>query len=314
VAAQLELGRRDEAAEALLTALEQLPESKSLPLKAARILAGLGRLDAASVYANLAIPHDPPAAHLLLAQIALKQGDLPGAETQARKAMSSGSREPGPRVILADAFISRGQASQAIDLLTRTLNEGITSDRVREKLALSYASIGDFRSAQAVLDKTEGPAPLDLLLQFSRLALARQRWDEARKWCGRARRIDPDHPTVTLILGIVALNEGSLIEARKLLQRAVAADLGSVEGWSSLGMVFARMGDPEGAILAWERAHQINPEFIEVTYNLGLAHAQLGHSSQAIAYLEDFASRAPQGPQWEKALEISQQLRTSQNR
>jgi arylsulfatase A-like enzyme/Tfp pilus assembly protein PilF len=314
VLAQLELGRRDDAAESLLTALEKLPESKKLPLKGARILARLGRFDEASVYANVAIPHDPPAAHFLLAQIAHRKGDLAEAEVHAREAMSSGSREPGSRLILADAFLSRGQGSQAIDLLTRTLEEGITGDPVREKLAISYASIGNFRSAQDVLDNFEGPVPLDLLVQFGELALARQMWGEAGVWAGRARRIDPTHPTVTLILGIVALKEGRLTEARKLLQDAVAADLGSVEGWSSLGMVFARMGDPEGAILAWERAHQINPDFIGVKYNLGLAHAQLGHPSQAIVYLEDFASRAPQGPQREQALEIAQRLRTSQNR
>jgi arylsulfatase A-like enzyme/Flp pilus assembly protein TadD len=313
VLSQLELGRPDDAAESLLTALEKLPESKRLPLKAARILARLGRFEEASLYANVATAHDPAGAHLLLAQIAHRKGDLAEAEAHAREAVSSGSRDPGARLILADAFLSRGQGSQAIDLLNRTAEEGLGGDPVRQKLAVSYASIGNFRSAQEVLDNFEGPVPPDLLVQFGELALARQMWGEAQAWAERARDKDPTHPRVKLILGIAAMNEGSLAEARKLLQEAVAADLSSVEGWSSLGMVFARMGDPEGAILAWERAHQINPDFIGIKYNLGLAHAQLGHPSQAIVYLEDFAARAPQGPQREQALEIAQRLRTSKN-
>jgi len=311
VMAQLELGRPDEAAESVLTSLKNLPESRRLPLRAARILNNLGRLDEATVYANIAIPYDPADAHLLLAEIALKKGDLAGAEVQAREAMSSGSREPAPRLILADALLSRGQPEQAVDLLTATIEEGITGNPVRGRLAVSHALIGDFDSAEADLDSFEGPVPPGLLVQLGRLAMEHRMWGEAEKWCGRARLLDPTNPTVTLILGVVALNEGRLTEARELLQDAVAADRNSIEGWSSLGMVFARMGDPGGAIIAWERAHQINPEFIEVTYNLGLAHAQLGHRSQAIAYLEDFASRAPQGPHREQALEIVQQMRTS---
>jgi arylsulfatase A-like enzyme/predicted Zn-dependent protease len=314
VLAQLELGRPDEAVEAVLTSLKKLPESRRLPLKAARILDALGRLDEASGAASGAIPYDPPAAHQLLAEIALKKGDLKEAELQARKAISSGSREPEPRLILADAFLSRGQASQAVEMLTRTLEEGITSDPVRARLVFSYASIGNFATAQVVLDSFEGPASPELLVEVGKLAMARQMLGEARQWCERARRIDPNQPTATLTLGIVALNEGRLTEARKLLQDALSAIPSSLEGWSSLGMVFARMGDPGGAIIAWERALQINPEFIEVTFNLGLAHAQLGHRSQAIAYLEDFASRAQPGPHRDQALGIAQQLRTSQNR
>ena len=312
--AQLELGRPDEAAEAAMTSFRKLPESRKLPMKVARILDALGRLDDASVCADAAIPFDPPAAHQLLAEIALKKGDSAEAESQAREAISSGNREPVPRLILADAFLSRGQITQAIEMLTRTLEEGITGDALRARLVISYASIGNFATARAVSDSFEGSVPPELLVEVSKLAMARQQWGEAREWCELAYRVDPNQPTVKLILGVVALNEGRLAEARKLLQDAVSAIPNSLEGWSSLGMVYARMKDPGGAIIAWERAHQINPEFIDVTFNLGLAHAQLGHRSQAIAYLEDFASRAPPGPHRDQALGIAQQLRTSQNR
>ncbi len=314
VLAQLELGRPDEAAESVLASLKKLPESRRLPLRAAHVLERLGRLDEASIYAKVAIPFDPPAAHLLLAQIAFKKGDLAGAEVQAREAMSGGNRDPGPRLILADVYISQGHFVQAIDLLTGMLEEGITGDLMRAKLAISYAMVGDFGSAQMALAGFERPVPLALLVQLGQLAVAREKWGEAREWCESAHRIDPTQPKVTLMLGIIALNEGRLIEAREYLQDAVAADLGSLEAWSSLAMVFARMGDLEGAIMAWERAHKINPDFLEVTFNLGIAHARLGHQTQAIAYFEEFASHAPPGPPRVQALEIAERLRSSVDR
>ena len=96
--------------------LEQIPHSKRLRPEGGPPLAA-GRLDEAFVYAIIAIPYDPPAAHLLLAQIAFKRGDLEGAEMEAREAMSSGDRRPGARLVLADILIARGEPREAIDLL-----------------------------------------------------------------------------------------------------------------------------------------------------------------------------------------------------
>jgi choline-sulfatase len=307
--AQLELGRPDEAMATFQAALEQLPGSGRLSLRAARLLEHTGRLDEAFVYANRAVAYDPPAAHLLLAQIALKKGDLEGAELEAREAMSNGDRSPGSRLILADVYLSRGAPRQAIDLLTRALEEGITDDPVYAKLAVTYAWIGEFDRAREILGRFEEINDPGLLLTFGRLALSRQLWDEARDWFERVLVVDPTNATAKLNLGLIAMNEGNLPEARKLLQEAVAADLSSFEGWSALGMVFARQGDPEGAIIAWERARQINPGVIDVHFNLGLAHAQLGHLFQAIGYFEDYAASAPPGPQVEQALAFAQRLR-----
>ena len=85
---------------------------------------------------------------------------------------------------------------------------------------------------------------------------------------------------------------------------------GSFEAWNALGIVFARQRDAEGAITAWERAHEISPEVIGVLYHLALAHAQAGHLSQAIGYFEQFAARAEPGPQRQQALTMAQRLRT----
>lgn len=278
-------------------------------MRAALLYEHLGRLDEAAVYANIAIPGDPAAAHLLLARIAFKQGDLESAEMEAREAISSGDRSPESRLILADVLLSRGDPRQAIDLLTRTLEEGITEDPIYAKLAVTYAWIGDFGKAREILSHFEEINDLGLLLTFGRLALSHQLLGEARGWFERALAVDPTNPAIKLNLGQIALAEGRLTDARTLLQESLAADLNSFEGWSALGMVFARQGDVEGAVMAWERARQINAGFSDVLFNLGLAHAQLGNLFQAIGYFEDFAAGAPPGPKQEQALAMAQRLR-----
>ena len=307
--AQMELGRPEEAAATFQAALKQLPSSRRLSLRAARLLERQGRFDEAAAYANRAVAYDPPAAHLLLARIAFKKGDFEAAEVEAREAILSGDRSPESRLILADILLSRGKPRQAIDLLTRTLNDGITEDPVYAKLAVTYAWIGDFDKARENLDNLEEMNDLGLLLTFGRLAMSHQLLGEARGWFERALAVDSTNPAIKLSLGQIALAEGRLTEARTLLQESLAVDLNSFEAWSALGMVFARQGDVEGAVIAWERARQIDSGFSDLLFNLGLAHAQLGNLFQAIGYLEDYAAGAPPGPQQEQALSVAQRLR-----
>ena len=190
--------------------------------------------------------------------------------------MSGGDRRPDGRLVLADVFIARGDPYEAIDLLSSTLDEGITAESVYAKLAITYVWIGEFDKAEEVLRGFEDTDDLGLLLASGRLALSRELWGEARSWFERALLADPTNPMIKLNLGNIAMAEGRLTEAENFLKEAVARNPGSFEGWNGLGIVSARQRDAEGAIAAWQRAHQINPEFIGVLFNLGLAHAQAG--------------------------------------
>ncbi len=198
----------------------------------------------------------------------------------------------------------------------RTLDEGIRTESVYAKLAMTYLRIGELDKAEEVLRGFEGTDDLGILVAFGKLAMSRGQWSEARGWIERALLVAPTDATVKLNLGIIAMAEGRLAEARSFPRGAVAGNPSSFDGWNALGSVRARQGDLEGAITAWQRAHVINPDVLDVVYNLGLASAQAGRTSQALGYLEDYAARADQGPQRERALALAQRLRlqTSQGR
>ena len=314
---QLALGQLEEAAATYRTALEHVPHSGRLSLRAAMLLYQTGRADEASALANRAVPYDPAAAHALLAQIAFRRGDLGGAETEARAALSVvGERRPESRLILADILIARGEPAQAAELLSQALDQGIRTESVGAKLAMTYLRIGEPEKAEAVLQGFEEVDDPGILVAFGKLAIARGQWSEARGWFERALLAAPTDATVKLNLGIIAMAEGELADAAVLLEGAVTGNPSSFDAWNALGSVRARQGDLEGAITAWQRAHAINPNVLDVVYNLGLASAQAGRTSEALDYLEDYVARAQPGAQREQALVLAQQLRlrASENR
>lgn len=312
----LGLNRPDAAISVYQSALDQISTSKRLSMRLALLLESVGRLDEAFIYANIAIPYNPPAAHLLLAKIEFKRGDLEGAELEAREAMSNGDRQPGPWLVLADISIARGEPYEAIGLLHQALDEGVSDPSVHAKLAITYVWIGEFDQAEEALRGFEETDDLGLLLAFGKLELSREQWGEARGWFERALLADPTNPTVKLNLGFVAVAEERLADAKLLLEEGLAGNPRSFEGWDTLGIVFARQGDAQGAISAWEKAREVNPGFLGLYYNLGLAYAQAGELEKAIGYFEDFAARAEPGPQREQALALIQRLqrRVSQSR
>ncbi|MCU0234031.1 MAG: sulfatase-like hydrolase/transferase [Thermoanaerobaculales bacterium] len=267
-------GRPELALATYLEGLRATRQSPRLALSAASLLAPAGRLAEAAELAQLATGHDPALARVLLARIALAQGDLAAAETAARAAVAVGDPRPGPALALADVLLAAGRPEEA-------------------------------EQALAGLAAAQNP---EALLALGRLAAQRQRWDEAGSLFERARQADPDNPLVAVNLGLLALAGGRVAEGRTLLERGVEGAPASFEGWNGLGMARVQSGDLEGGIAAWERALALRPRADELLYNLGLAHAQAGRPQRAAEYLEAYATRSA-SPQAARAREMAAELR-----
>ncbi len=309
------LGQPHEAAATYRAATKELPQSRRLSLRAATLFVQMGELDQAKYQAEYAIPYDPVAAHVLLAQIAFKRGELAAAETEARTALSiEGNRRPGAPLILAEVLIARGDPAQAAEILSRTLDAGTADESITTQLAMIYLRMGQPDRAGDVLEGLEGTEDPGLLLAFGKLAMVRRQWSEAREWIERADRTDPGDATITLNLGLVAMGEERLTDAAIHLEEAVTLNPVSFDGWNALGSVRARLGDTTGAINAWERAHVINPAIDDVIFNLGIANAQAGRLSKAATYLDDYVARAQPGPQRDHAAAMAERAREAGNR
>ncbi|MEJ2189242.1 MAG: sulfatase-like hydrolase/transferase, partial [Acidobacteriota bacterium] len=200
--AQLGLGQPEKAIATYREALQQLPGASRLSLRLALLLYRAGRLDEAFVQANLAIPYDPAAAHILLAQIAFHKGDLEDAENDAREAVANDPRRPGSYLVLADVEVARGQPLDAVHVLNQALDDGVTDESVRAKLAATHLWMGQVAEAEGALAGLEDTDKLDTLMAFGRLAEARQQWGEAQSWFERALEVDALNSSAEIRLAV----------------------------------------------------------------------------------------------------------------
>jgi len=103
-----------------------------------------------------------------------------------------------------------------------------------------------------------------------------------------------DSATVHLWRGEEALDAGDPARAVAELERAIAQDPRSVEGYFYLGMAYGQLEQYALAVQAYEQAGHLSPGSAEVSWNLALMYAELGRYDEAIAQMEEFIALGPE--------------------
>lgn len=83
-----------------------------------------------------------------------------------------------------------------------------------------------------------------------------------------------------------ARSRGDGVEARRLLEAAVAAEPGHAGALNALGLVALNMGDPAGAVRSFERATEADPAAPPLWLNLAIASRAAGDAAGELASLD----------------------------
>jgi rhomboid protease GluP len=103
-----------------------------------------------------------------------------------------------------------------------------------------------------------------------------------------------DSATVHLWRGERALDGGDPAQAATELERAIAQDPRSAEGYFYLGVAYGQLEQYALAAQAYEQAVHLSPGSAEVRWNLALIYAELGRYEEAIAQMEEFIALRPE--------------------
>ncbi len=217
-------------------------------------------------------------AHLMLAQIAERRGDLDAAsrwidqvedrnllvQTQARR---------------ASLLARKGQLAEGRALLQQ-LPEQNPQDARRKMLAevSLLREFKDYRSAYEVIDRAIKAAPKDheLLYEKSLFAEKLGRMDEMEQLLRQVMQIKPDYHSAYNALGYSLADRGlRLQEARQLIKKALEYAPDDPYIQDSLAWVEFRMGNTQEALRVIEIAYRSKPDaeiaahFGEILWSLG---------------------------------------------
>jgi protein O-GlcNAc transferase len=104
---------------------------------------------------------------------------------------------------------------------------------------------------------------------------------------------NPKHFDATHLLGVIAMQENRLDEARTFISAALQIKPNDAAALSNLGTVYLRDNQPERARALFERSAKLLPNSSSTQANLGTALRQLGRSREALGPLRIAYARTP---------------------
>jgi tetratricopeptide (TPR) repeat protein len=208
---------------------------------------------------------------------------------QLQYAVKLGANEPEVYYHLARAYgglgrqEERAQALARFAQITKKSKEDVEGQRRALGLmeeAKSLVDAGNLHLAAARMEEARELRPSDdrLLFRLASLQYDLKRYDLAHGYAQEAIALAPSEWLYHYLAGLIAKGAGKWRQARNSLETAARLNASAAEVQNALGEVAVHEGNFQGAIAAFERAVQLNPD--ERAYRLNLEAARRPNSKR----------------------------------
>ena len=219
------------------------------------------------------------------ARICLAQGDYAGAERCYRKVLRRRPLDAGALYMLGSLRLHAGDATDAITLIRRALDNGHPRDPAAlENLGTAYLMNGVADTAERVLREAvaAGGTRAVLHMRLGMALAARGRLEEAEAALRAAQRQAPLDIDIAVNLGNTLAARGRVDEALECLRRALELAPGNVDILYNMGTLYRDTGRFEEAADLYAQLLKVAPEHVETLNNLGTIHERMGNVTEAM--------------------------------
>ncbi len=283
-------GRRGQAIEELLSALDSDPDSAYVRTVLAYNLIEEGRLLEAQGWAEEAVELDPrnAEAYYVLGLVLIERDKLAAAEEKLSRAARLAPDNAEYVIQLADVLLQQGDIDQALLALEDFAKSHPRALMVRYYVAAILRRSGDTDEAASryrgiiKISSSFYPALYDLM----RLEAKRDRPDKAIETGYALIGFFPSDSDSRKLLAKLLINTGREEEALQVLEGGKA--VGKPDATWSLrkGFILLDLDRIEQARAEFESALQIEPQSTGAIYGLGLVEMKAGNEMEALSYLE----------------------------
>jgi len=223
---------------------------------------------------------------------AWQAGRLDQAEALARRTIE---RRPGMGLgyaNLAQVLLDQGRIEEALRLMIDAERRGLASPYLERQLALTLAQVGRTGDAVRLMEghaRSNDPDALDVLGLV--LAEAGQS-ARAREVLSRSLQIDERNPRARQNLALAALHEADWPLCEREARAALALNIALPLSWNYLGIALFNQRRTDEAIEAWQRSVELDPDDLDVLFNLASVAARAGRREIARPALERYVKEA----------------------
>ncbi len=221
------------------------------------------------------------------------RGQVSEAVKLAREIVAARPAMPLGYSLLSQALLEQGDVRTAVEVMQKAREGGFASDSMQVQLGLSLAELGRAGEAVGVLSPIAERGDADAGNALGGVLSEAGRQDEAKRAIEKVLAADKDQPKAWETLGLIALRLGRWGEAREKSEQALALNPELPLAWNNLGVALYQLGQPGPALDAWQKAVTLDPRLWDALFNLGLKAVQHGRPEVARQALTRFVAGAP---------------------
>ncbi len=213
-------------------------------------------------------------------------------KAQAQRLRAAVAQSAGSASGAAMELALKALASRRFTVAVERAREALKTDRgcglAWRLMALGFEGQGDpvaaLEAYQAAYDAD--PGSQDLLADIGRMAGALGAYDGAAQVFARALAADPGSADLSAQLAMALRGGHRYGEAIEVLRGAIMADAENAFLWNALGSVVLQQGDTDNALIFFDQALKLAPDWIDALCNRARARLELGDSKGALADCE----------------------------
>jgi tetratricopeptide (TPR) repeat protein len=194
--------------------------------------------------------------------------------------------EVGRYVLVASSGLD--EARENVEVSQATARADVT---LRLPRSFSDTSAGDIHSVS--VQQMQVPSRARSSLKRAREALAKQRVEEAWKEVDKALSIYPTYAEALMLRGVLKLERNDAAGARADMEEAVKDDPGFHMGYIVLGAAYNRLSLFDDAVRVLDRGIAMSPTSWQGYYEMGKAYLAKGEFQTAVRQLEKAQQFAP---------------------
>ena len=201
----------------------------------------------------------------------------------------------GNQYNLAIAMLNAGQNKAAVQVLEHLASLRPKDANIDSLLGIAYEASGQLTQAlrayrgAILLD----PRNQDRYLDYSRLLMEMDRFDEATEFIREGEKVTPDAYGLQLRLGAVQMMEGNYTDARHSFQQCIDRHPEIVIGHIALAQTYMKQGKETQAAAVLQSAQKLFPNDFMVEYFSGLVLSRLGEEKESLAAMESAVRLGP---------------------
>ncbi len=223
------------------------------------------------------------------------EGDLAGAVIQFKNVLQANQNHLPARIALGHANLRLGEAAAAIKELRIALALGGSRDQIFPLLGNALLAQ---RKYQEILDSITSSDPtsagtFEISLLRARAFYELGRMQEAYEGYSAAEKLAPTRPEPATGLALVEFANGKNDAALRRLETALTNAPNDVEALYRKGEILRTLPDVDGALAAYDRALDINPQALRVRLARASLLLGIGRLEKALADAQLVADKNP---------------------